>query len=100
MSSITGVASGGAVTSGVSVTVQQAYQIDKKTDDGFPTTGSVTATYDTGALTLNGNPATSAHAAAAGGSTTDCYDSTTTPNYALSSNNGAGANCALSFRFQ
>jgi hypothetical protein len=82
------------------MTVQQAYQIDQKVDDGAPTTGNVTAIYDTGGLTENAAPQASAATGAPNAVATDCYDSTTTPNYDVGMNNGAGANCALSFRFQ
>jgi prepilin-type N-terminal cleavage/methylation domain-containing protein len=98
MSNLTSTASG-VVTSGVSITAQQAYSIDKKVDDGFPITGNVTAAYVNGDSGENGTAATAAHTASPAAST-DCYDSTATPAYALATNNGAGANCALSFQFQ
>src|ERR1700691_1160061 len=92
----------GVVTSGVSMTAQQAYNIDNKVDDGFPATGNVTAAYVHGDAGENGSPSTSAHAgvAGSGGSATDCYDSTSAPSYQLAVSNGNGANCALSFQFQ
>ena len=98
LSNVTSTATG-VMTSGVSITAAQAYQIDKKMDDGFPTTGNINASYATGSLALNATPATSAHTASPAAAT-DCYDSTTTPNYAVGVNNGAGANCGMSFRFQ
>ena len=39
------------------MTVQQAYAIDSKIDDGFPATGNVTATWDSGNGTQVGTPA-------------------------------------------
>ena len=98
ISDLTSTASG-VMTSGVSMTAQQAYNIDKKVDDGFPTTGSVTAVYDAGDPGENGTATTTAHTASPAAAT-DCYDSTATPAYGLATNNGNGANCALSFRFQ
>ncbi|HEU5047330.1 MAG TPA: prepilin-type N-terminal cleavage/methylation domain-containing protein [Rickettsiales bacterium] len=99
------------------LSVVQAYNIDKKTDDGMPQSGSVTACY------LNGNISTSNSIWAAGagnqganGGTGDCLTSTTATAYATTNcydnNNVAGVqtyslkqnatkpNCALSFRFQ
>ena len=100
LSALTSIASGGQVTSGVSITAYQAYQIDKKLDDGFPMTGTIKATYDTGALALNTpNSAISPHTSNPPAAT-DCFDSTATPNYAVGVNNGAGANCGMSFIFQ
>jgi prepilin-type N-terminal cleavage/methylation domain-containing protein len=86
------------------LSVQQAYQIDKKIDDGFPITGNVTATYDSGNGTPSGsieNAAPPTVNAAATDSATSCYNSSTqTGAYSLNINNGTGVNCALSFRFQ
>jgi hypothetical protein len=81
------------------MTVVQAYQIDKKVDDGYPTTGSVTATWGSGGLAENAAAATVNVTSTSGGTSSSCYDSAT-GTYSLSQNNGAGANCALSFRFQ
>lgn len=82
-----------------SMTVSQAYQIDKKTDDGFPATGNVSATWASGGLAENAAAAIVNAAATGSVAATTCYDSTLNV-FALSQNNGAGANCALSFRFQ
>jgi prepilin-type N-terminal cleavage/methylation domain-containing protein len=104
------------------LTVQEAYAIDRKIDDGLPQSGRVTAMY------LNfgppWGPPTSVHWAsgvagtdganagapnygptnnATSGSATTCYDNNTSSgpmNYSMEFNNGANINCALSFRFQ
>ena len=99
MSNLTSISAAGAVTSGVSVTAQQAYNIDKKMDDGFPTTGNAQASYDGADAGENGTATASAHTASPAAAT-DCYDSTATPAYGLATNNGNGANCGMSFRFQ
>ncbi len=99
------------------LTVQQAYNIDKKIDDGLPQSGSVTAQYD------NHNQNTLLAAWAAGGglqgansggpyhvattsatpyATTNCYDNggnTGTQQYSTAQN-ATAVNCALSFKFQ
>jgi len=78
------------------IPVFQAYNIDKKVDDGLPTTGSVQAAYINNSSTL-----ISQAPSAAADSTSTCYN-TTNNAYSISSlaNYGAGGNCALSFRFQ
>jgi prepilin-type N-terminal cleavage/methylation domain-containing protein len=86
----------GALTSNAVIPVTQAYNIDKKVDDGLPTTGSVQATY------LNNNSVTVQTVnAQATDSTTTCYN-TTSNAYSISSlaDYGSHGNCALSFRFQ
>lgn len=84
--------SAGAITSAVSLSVMQAYNIDKKMDDGIPNAGNVLAQHLTaGAVTQATNAASS--------SSTTCYE-TTTNTYSISTNNGSGGNCSLSFRFQ
>ncbi len=77
------------------IPVTQAYNIDKKIDDGLPTSGAVLATYITSKLSV----ANATNAAT--DSTATCYN-TTSNAYSLSTlaNYGAGGNCALSFRFQ
>jgi prepilin-type N-terminal cleavage/methylation domain-containing protein len=80
-----------------SIPVQQAYQIDKKVDDGLPATGTVTATWDSG--NLNENAPAPAVNAAASDSATSCYN-TTSGTYSINISNGANPNCAISFRFQ
>jgi len=96
IANVTSVASGAPVVS-PSMTVAQSYNIDKKVDDGFPLTGNVTATYDAGSLSENAAATAPVNASADSSST--CYNSSTSA-YSLSVNNGNGANCALSFRFQ
>jgi len=102
---------GGYTTSSPGMTVQQAYAVDKKMDDGFPQTGRVTAVYMNGPLSA-ANPSWAAGGGVAGASpgtvgaasSTSCFDNagnTANPmQYSLAQNGGAGVNCALSFRFQ
>ena len=76
------------------LTVQQAYNIDKKVDDSLPRYGRVQAAYaNYGVISPLPSGAID--------STTTCYN-TTNNAYSISSlaNYGAGGNCALSFRFQ
>jgi prepilin-type N-terminal cleavage/methylation domain-containing protein len=78
------------------LSVSQAYNMDKKVDDGLPTTGKVVAVYVTTSqtvTTLAPNDSTS------GGDTTTCYD-TTTNQYSTGISGGALTNCALSFQMQ
>lgn len=91
LSTISAIASG-VMTSGVSLSVIQAYNIDTKMDDGRPTTGNVLAQHLTGGAVTNATNSASASA-------TTCYE-TTGSTYTISTNNGAGGNCSLSFRFQ
>lgn len=99
------------------MTVNQAYNIDKKIDDGLPQSGTVIAIYlnwqtslpgsvawaagsgNFGASTGGGAPTTAATPYAA----TNCYDNNNTNNttqtYSLKQNANQ-QNCALSFRFQ
>jgi prepilin-type N-terminal cleavage/methylation domain-containing protein len=84
------------------LTVQQAYAIDNKLDDGFPTSGNVTAEYlSCGISWVSGVPNIGQHISA---SSTTCYDnggnSSAAMQYTLGVNNGAGPNCALAFKFQ
>ena len=88
--------SSGTASIAASMTVQQGYNIDKKVDDGFPTTGNVTATAGTASTE---NAAAVAVNGASADSATSCYNSASNT-YSLNQNNGNGANCALSFRFQ
>jgi prepilin-type N-terminal cleavage/methylation domain-containing protein len=103
------------------VTVQQAYAVDAKVDDGLPQTGNVTANYQNWDLFANyvngavwaagGGVAGASGTAATAGSSTTCYDNsssaTGTPgisgavqHYSVEISNGANSNCALSFRMQ
>jgi hypothetical protein len=111
-----GTYSGNAYFTNPQLTVQQAYNIDKKVDDGMPQSGNVTAEY----VNFNSNcclvawvgvsawqgtglpygPST----AATPGSITTCYDngnvSGANQQYSMEINKGAGLNCALSFVMQ
>jgi len=95
ISAVNGNSGNGSITSNTTIPVIQAYNIDKKVDDGLPTTGAVQAVYINQWIAL-----TTAHSAAAD-TTTTCYN-TTSNTYSTSSlaNYGAGGNCGLSFRFQ
>jgi hypothetical protein len=96
LANITSFSSGTSTVNGaVTIPVLQAYSLDKKVDDGIPDKGNVTAVYIVGQ-----NVTTTAPNAAADSATT-CYNTATTPSaYSITYNNGAGTNCALSFRFQ
>jgi prepilin-type N-terminal cleavage/methylation domain-containing protein len=95
------------------LTVQQAYAIDTKVDDGLPMSGRVLANYNADGPAWSGGqsggftPFTTATA----GSATSCFDNSAasggspgvagaTQHYSMEMNNGTGANCALSFQFQ
>ena len=89
------------------LTVQQAYSIDMKVDDGLPQSGNVLAAYPSGiaivwAGTANVNNMT--YVTATPGSSTSCFDNGNvggaTQQYSVKISNGANPNCALSFRFQ
>jgi prepilin-type N-terminal cleavage/methylation domain-containing protein len=91
------------------LTVRQAYDIDKKMDDGMPSTGRVTSMHITGAgsqwaIGGGNNNAVNAPGIAASPSSFTCYDNggnaSSPMQYSLSYNNGNGVNCALSFQFQ
>ena len=99
---------GGNLTSAPGLSVQQAYSIDKKIDDGLPQSGRVQANYVTGATppywAAGGGANGASPGAAATPSTTTCYDNggnaASTMAYSVQQNNGSGVNCALSFQFQ
>jgi len=107
------------IVSSPGLTVQQAYAIDTKVDDGLPQQGNVTALYLNGGGTANwaagggvqgawqwGGASGAQEAPTKGataGSPTTCYDNGNvagTQQYSLAQNGGANVNCALSFRFQ
>jgi prepilin-type N-terminal cleavage/methylation domain-containing protein len=96
-----------ALLANPAITVAQAYAIDKKTDDGLPQTGNVTAMYvNAGSAWSNmlwGYEYGSYYLPEPAGPTT-CYDNNNVTGqgrtYSLSQNNGAGANCGLSFKLQ
>jgi len=100
----------GILDSTPGMTVRQAYDIDKKIDDGLPQTGNVTAQYLQGIIALTG-PVWAAGGGVAGtsdttataGSSTTCYDNSGVAGiqrYSITQSNGSGLNCALSFQFQ
>lgn len=109
----------GFFTSANSITVKQAYSLDKKLDDGLPESGNVIAAF-VGTLT-GGNMAfdnfvwpgfqvgfdprmgtTDTRALPA--SSTTCFDNNGVAlapiQYSMTQNAGNGPNCVLSFRFQ
>jgi prepilin-type N-terminal cleavage/methylation domain-containing protein len=101
------------------ITVAQAYNIDRKVDDGTPTTGNVVAIiFNAGPNWSIGGGSLGAHdsyipsgspfsgvAATAGNATSSetCFDAPTVggpTNYSMEQNGGAGLNCALVFKMQ
>jgi hypothetical protein len=108
--------SNGMLVQNPGFSVLQAYNIDKKIDDGYPQTGSVTAmylndTWNTRAAWAANGAAGAPDTSATAGSTTTCYDNSATTSgtpgvagatqhYSTEMNNGNSVNCALSFRFQ
>jgi len=86
---------GWCIASSPGLTVKQAYDIDKKVDDGEPLSGRVIAQY------VNGySPGAMPFAPSAAAPSADtCYD-TTSEGYSIAQNDGASVNCALSFQFQ
>jgi prepilin-type N-terminal cleavage/methylation domain-containing protein len=96
----------GTINSGRGLTVAQAYNIDSKIDDGLPQTGRVITellnhdqSWTDYVNALYSPPSTAGTAA----NFTTCYDNggvAGPQHYSLTQNNGAGMNCALSFRFQ
>ena len=100
LSAVTGNA-GVSILSQVGLTVAQANSIDTKTDDGMPQSGNVMAVYINGGPSWVGNSTPWSSL----GSSGTCYDNRGAPTgtpltYSTEINNGAGVNCALSFRFQ
>jgi len=88
---------GNVGTSAPALTVAQAYAIDKKIDDGLPTTGSVLAQYP--ATTRFDAPDWSINGASAGATT--CYDTSSgTAAYSIGYKNGSLVNCGISFKIQ
>jgi prepilin-type N-terminal cleavage/methylation domain-containing protein len=107
------IASYNNVSTSSGLTVAEAYNIDRKTDDGFPQSGNVTA------LTINSNfnvtwasgvpfcwAATcgAMPGVAASASVTTCYDNGGNASnpmvYSTAYQKGAGLNCTLSFKMQ
>lgn len=90
-----------SVSATLNLSVMQAYNIDKKVDDGFPLTGKILAQYVNTEIVPVG---TASASVAVAPSANTCYDngnSTSNPIlYSVGINGGAGLNCALSFVFQ
>jgi hypothetical protein len=88
------------------LTVQQAYAMDSKVDDGFPGTGNVFVESEI----VNSTPIYSGGAPGGGaiaGSPATCFDNNNISitnggimRYSVSQNGGAGVNCTLNFRMQ
>lgn len=95
------------VNSTPGMSVLEAYNIDKKADDGLPMSGKIRAFYlqewPSWPAGGGGTGATSNVAATAASSTT-CYDNGNsagaTLKYSTAQSSGNNINCALSFRFQ
>ena len=102
----------GDVSSSPTVTVAQAYNIDKKIDDGLPNSGNVVAQYINGAISWAGASAGDGTCATGPGTPTTtatpatsstCYDNggvTGTQHYSMEQSNGSGTNCGVSFVMQ
>jgi len=95
------------------LTVVQAYNIDKKIDDGLPQTGTVTTiyvgwaagpTWSIGGDVMGAGPVGAFAGTVASASPTTCYDNggnaSAPMQYSIGQNNGTGINCGLSFKFQ
>jgi hypothetical protein len=79
--------------------VAQAYSIDAKVDDGFPQTGTITATYINQYIVWSGGPNLEfgqTNASAKPGSATTCYDNGNvvgaTQIYSVEISNGSNVN--------
>ena len=92
------IAANSNLTATPGLSVSQAYNIDKKVDDGLPLSGKITTNFISGGAT---SPpiVTSPNTTTSGGNSSSCYD-TTTNTYSMGQNNGANVNCALSFQMQ
>jgi len=110
----------GNIYTNLGLSVKEAYDIDKKTDDGLPQSGRVTSVYVTNisnhqdvyfAGTSITHTTLPSYTTATTGSSSTCFDNSTsadgqtavdgtTQHYSLEINNGTGVNCALSFQFQ
>ena len=85
------------IDSSPGLTVKQAYDIDKKIDDGLPKTGRVIARFVDGSDTYGMYTPWAPNAGTSSSST--CYD-TTSGNYSVTISGGSNVNCALSFTMQ
>jgi hypothetical protein len=101
----------GQIYGSLGITVVQAYNIDKKMDDGLPQSGNVialyTAWYAPGwapGISCGGACAFAPYTTPVPGSSTTCFDNNNTngntQQYSMAQNNGTGLNCGLSFKFQ
>ncbi len=98
------------IVSKTGLSVVQAYNIDKKIDDGMPQSGRVLALFDNGGianeLTWAGSGVVYSppYTTATTGSSATCFDNGgnagNPQQYSTEQNGGNGQNCALSFRFQ
>jgi prepilin-type N-terminal cleavage/methylation domain-containing protein len=96
LSSVTSTDTAGNLLSSPLIPVIEAYNIDKKVDDGIPTSGTIVAAY----LNDSANAVVHPHGQV-NDSATSCYNTTNnTYSISASANQGAGLNCALSFKFQ
>ena len=109
MSNISALAATGVITSTGSMAPIQAYNIDKKVDDGYPNSGNVFAWYVSGAATTAAIISSTSHTGAAAGNCFDNTGVTTTAGsplvtgqgaYVTAINQGQGTGCGLSFKFQ
>jgi len=108
LSAVSGLAN--SMASNPGLTVQQAYNIDKKIDDGLAQSGIVTAFYIDNQITTytamwaaGGGVAGPSLGSSATGSPTSCYDNaggTGPMQYSMGISNGNNVNCALSFKMQ
>jgi prepilin-type N-terminal cleavage/methylation domain-containing protein len=92
-----------------SLTVNQAYAMDKKSDDGLPQSGNIKAwsgKWWAGDSEAGPNfgPVVPGDGVSTSASPTTCYDNGgvagAKEQYSMTQNGGAGVNCALSFQFQ
>jgi prepilin-type N-terminal cleavage/methylation domain-containing protein len=108
LSTVTGVVSS-QIQGGAGLSVQQAYSMDKKIDDGIPQSGRVLAfslagsNYPQWAGNSTNNYGQSFTTATAGSSST-CFDNGNSAGaaqqYSIETANGSNVNCTLSFQFQ
>ena len=96
LSTVTSINSSGQLFSNTQISVTQAYNLDKKIDDGMPTTGIVQAVYINGGYLAG---ATSIPPSGSPDTASTCYNNSTNT-YSNNVNKGSGPNCALSFKMQ
>ncbi len=100
------VSGGGQMTSSPGLSVQQAYNIDKKIDDGLPQSGNILAIYVNGISPPwagSGNITGASYTTATTASSTSCFDNgggSGAMQYSTGYSGGNNLNCALSFKFQ